>query len=98
MEVSGQLHALATLPLDKELQVHGWAPKASLDILEKRKSNAPARIQTLDNPAHSVGIILTMLSWLPSNGKAEIKFFLYTKAWGFGDTAAQILNVSTGWR
>jgi len=66
--------------------------------LEKRKPDAPDRIQTLDNPAHSPVTILTILSWLPPNGKAEIKFFLYTKAWRCGDAAAQILHLSTGWR
>jgi len=73
-------------------------PKSWSDILEKRKSDAPARIQTLDNPAHSLVTILTVLSWLPSDGKAEIKFSLYTKKRRCGDRAAQILNLSTGWR
>jgi hypothetical protein len=42
MEVSGQLHALAALPLGKEQLVSHWiggwmGPRASLDMVAKRK-------------------------------------------------------------
>jgi len=54
MEVSGQLHALAALPLGKEQLVSHWiggwmGPRASLDMVAKRKNPfpAPAGNQTL---------------------------------------------------
>ena len=59
MEVSGQLHTTATLPLGENLRVGGWVGlRADLDILEKIKSFALTRNRTLDCPAHSLVTIL----------------------------------------
>jgi hypothetical protein len=45
MEVSGQLHAMAALPLEKEPLISSggsWVgPRASLDCVEKRKISSP---------------------------------------------------------
>jgi len=44
LEMSGQLHALATLPLGSNPDTHCRGcvgPKAELDILEKRKISCP---------------------------------------------------------
>jgi hypothetical protein len=48
MEVSGQLHAPDDLPPGKETPVHigyeaGWAPRAVLDAVVKRKIPSPRR-------------------------------------------------------
>jgi hypothetical protein len=51
MEVSGQLHAPAALPLGKEPLVlnvleAGWAPEPAWKLLRREKSFAPARKRT----------------------------------------------------
>jgi hypothetical protein len=57
MEVSGQLHASAALPLGEEPPVHivnngGVGPRAGLDMAAKKKSLAPTGNRT---PALSLG-------------------------------------------
>ena len=63
MNVSGQLHAPATLPLGKSLGSHlmeGWVgPRTSLDILARRKISCPYWDSNQDS-------IVTMLSWFES--------------------------------
>jgi len=44
MEVDGQFHLPATLPLSKELLLPlGWGSRADLDSLQKRKISCPFR-------------------------------------------------------
>jgi hypothetical protein len=49
MEVSGQFHALATLPLPREIGpgtpwIGGWVgPRAGLDVVVKRKIPSPCQ-------------------------------------------------------
>jgi hypothetical protein len=72
MEVSGQLHTLANYPLRKSsrylLNKGLGGPQELVLTFGRKKSDAPARIQTLDHPAHSLVTVLTVLSWLPTNG------------------------------
>ena len=55
MELSGRLHAPATLPQGTNLGTRwmgGWiGPRDGMGVLEKRKSPAPAGIRTPDCPA-----------------------------------------------
>jgi len=46
----------------------GWAPRASLDVLEKRKIFFSASIQTLGHPSQSLVTVLTTLFWFPCLG------------------------------
>jgi hypothetical protein len=70
MEMSGHLPALPTLHPGKNPSTHrvrSWmGPRVNLDVLEKGESLAPARIHTLEHPAHSVLTNQTTLS-LPPN-------------------------------
>jgi hypothetical protein len=68
MRVIGRLHTLATLPVGERSPISwlwGWVGvRASLSILEKRKISAYAENQNLDQLAHCLVTILTMLLWL----------------------------------
>ena len=68
MEVSDQLHALATFPTGNSPSTH-WiggyvGPWAGLGVFEMRKISCPCQIQTLYCLAHSTVTILAKLSWL----------------------------------
>lgn len=81
MEASGLPHAMAYLPLKKELHVYQWAPD-SLDVLEKRKISSPATIQTLDCLAHSLVIIPTtqsqlLLHWVTVESDYKWKYAVF---------------------
>jgi hypothetical protein len=62
VEVSGQLHALATLPLEKEPQVlihwiGSWVdPKAGLNAVEQRKIPCTCRVWNPGRPARSLSL------------------------------------------
>jgi hypothetical protein len=72
MEVSGQLHVLATLPRgDRTPGTHwigGWVgPRASLDAVAKRKIPSlhwKSNPNRPNHPAHILVAILTELSWI----------------------------------
>jgi hypothetical protein len=49
----------------------GWAPEPIQTLHKEEKSVAPTEIQTLDHPAHSLGIILTT----PSQSLDEINIY-----------------------
>jgi hypothetical protein len=58
MEVDGELHVPAVLPPGKELPVPieqeaGWAPRAGLSAVEKRKLSCPCRDLNPGSPAGS---------------------------------------------
>jgi hypothetical protein len=66
MEVSGQPHTLAALPLKNELLVHtewkaGRVPHPVRRVLKRATSPVVARIQTADPSAHSLVSVLTPL-------------------------------------
>jgi len=70
MEVSGQLHTRAALPLGKEPLVpigkgSGWAPE--LVSMQKQRKEVPSPCWELSpsSPAHSLVNILTELSQFP---------------------------------
>jgi hypothetical protein len=70
MEVSGQLHTLATLPPDSLTATHwigGWVgPRLGLDAVEKTFIPLPQiEPRFLSCPVRSIVIIPTDLSWLP---------------------------------
>ena len=58
MEVSGQYHTLTALPPSRNpgtpWKVAATGRKAGPDNSDKRKISTPARIQTLDLPAHNL--------------------------------------------
>ena len=60
-------------------------PRASLDILEKRKIFVPARIQTPDHLAHSVGTVPTTLLWFQKKASTSSHciYFLLLIHWVF---------------
>jgi hypothetical protein len=83
MEVSGQLHAPAALPLGKEPPVSigqeaGWVSKAGLDDMEKRKFLAlpGPKLRTLGHPAGSQSIYRLCH---PSSLDGRIKLKLISK-------------------
>jgi hypothetical protein len=67
MEVSGQLHAKLYLQGRNHgiHQTEGWvSPRASLNAMVKRKIPSPYQELNLGQPAYSLVIIRTELSWL----------------------------------
>jgi len=71
MEASGTLHVLTVFPLSKNSSTHrtgGWVgPRGSLTVLVKRKSLSPARIRTLDHPAHRKLLYHTVIQALDTD-------------------------------
>jgi hypothetical protein len=98
MEASGTLHILTAFSPSKNYSTHrteGWVgPRGSLTVSVKRKSLSPARIRTLDHPAHSKLLYHTVIQALDNDSTGYRLFVVFPTPSSRQDSTL-ILNITS---